>query len=404
MGQIFTRERFGRPQYLAGALLLVFLAQCVWLVYRRAKTGQVDATEIARIQQGRTQWHGGTIAGQGDSGTVAPVHAFTSSATYDRNHSPLWYLIASGTLSVWPPELTPDQFRYWGWLAVAPYLAVGALLGASVWYVSRRLYGNQGGYIALVLYCFAPGIIRMSSLWLAQPEGAAVWGAFGAIFTAIAVAHTLYAPREVVLWNWRRIVLLALSFTLAVGNQFSLLIVVPVALAFMLYVAPTRRRAAVVIWAAGCALAALLIAAAYFFRAREIAASLQHADFFPVEWRAFTMADAYRRLLNQFVESSPALIALAPVMLAVFAAWKRARYFGNTAPLIIGALFLGIGLGSPHYPGSGFVLVAAVFLMIFVAGVSADILETRYGSVFQPTLWGLLAAYAAWNVVQLSRA
>ena len=68
-------------------------------------------------------------------------------------------------------------------------------------------------------------------LWSAEPEVGAAWGAFGAIFTAIAVAHTLYAPREVILWNWRRIVLLGLSLALAVGSQFSLVIVVPVALA-----------------------------------------------------------------------------------------------------------------------------------------------------------------------------
>ena len=80
----------------------------------------------------------------------------------------------------------------------------------------------------------------------------AAWGAFGAIFTAIAVAHTLYAPREVVLWNWRRIMLLGLSLALAVGSQFSLIVVVPVALAFMLYLAPTRRMAALAIWAVAC--------------------------------------------------------------------------------------------------------------------------------------------------------
>ena len=34
MVRFFTRERFGRPQVLAGCLLLVFLAQCLWLVGR----------------------------------------------------------------------------------------------------------------------------------------------------------------------------------------------------------------------------------------------------------------------------------------------------------------------------------------------------------------------------------
>src|SRR6202043_4250725 len=129
-------------------------------------------------------------------------------------------------------------FHYWGWLARAPYLTFGVLLGASLWYVARRLYGNAGGYIALALYCFSPLILRSSTLYLAPPEMGAAWGTFGTIFTAIAVAHTLYAPREVVIWNWRRILLLGLSLALAIGSQFSLIILLPLALGFMLYLAP----------------------------------------------------------------------------------------------------------------------------------------------------------------------
>ena len=106
---------------------------------------------------------------------------------------------------------------------------------------------------------FSPAFIQSSALWFSQPETGAAWGAFGAVFTAIAVAHTLYAPREVVLWNWRRIVLLALSFALGVGSLFSLIIVVPIALGFMLYLAPTRRLAALMIWFCACFLALLLL-------------------------------------------------------------------------------------------------------------------------------------------------
>ena len=44
-------------------------------------------------------------------------------------------------------------------LAATPYLFFGVMLGASLWYVARRLYGNPGGYIALALYCFSPAMI-----------------------------------------------------------------------------------------------------------------------------------------------------------------------------------------------------------------------------------------------------
>ena len=98
-------------------------------------------------------------------------------------------------------------------------------------------------------------MIQASAVWHTEPEILAAWGSFGAIFTAIAVAHTLYAPREVVLWNWRRIVLLGVSLAIAVGSQFSMIVVVPLALAFLLYLAPIRRGAALTIWTAACLVA-----------------------------------------------------------------------------------------------------------------------------------------------------
>ena len=221
----------------------------------------------------------------------------------------------------------------------------GLLLGASLWYVARRLFGNAGGYVALALYCFSPGIVRACALWSAEPEVGAAWGAFGAIFTAIAVAHTLYAPREVVLWNWRRIVLLGLSLALAVGSQFSLVIVVPVALAFMLYLAPTRRMAALAIWAVACGIALLLGYASYFFHARAFWQGIRHASFLGISWKAYAMPKAYHQVLAQLGQSSPALVVALPVALITYFGWPRARYFGNTAPLLVAALFLALGVG-----------------------------------------------------------
>jgi hypothetical protein len=291
MGKFLTRERFGRPQVLAGFLLLGFLAQCGWLLVRGTPPLEMDSSQLFRVVEGLQQWSGQSVAGtpsveRMEAGTPTPPE-IDHNEGYDPNHSPLWYLLASVPLLGWTGTSQAGSFHYWGWLARAPYLVFGVLLGASLWYVARRLYGNAGGYIALALYCFSPAILRSSTLYSAQPEMGAAWGAFGAIFTAIAVAHTLYAPREVVLWNWRRILLLGLSLALAIGSQFSLIILLPLALGFMLYLAPTRRLAAAAIWAAACGVAFLLLSASYLFRPSVFWQGMRHACFSESRGRHF---------------------------------------------------------------------------------------------------------------------
>src|SRR5205823_862731 len=171
--------------------------------------------------------------------STLPLEVSQDADGYDTQHSPLLSLITAGPLLTWPHRLFDNEsFAYWRWLPRLPFLLCGMLLGASLWYVARRLCGNTGGFLALTLYCFSPSMIQASAVWHTEPEILAAWGSFGAIFTAIAVAHTLYAPREVVLWNWRRIVLLAISLAIAIGSQFSMIIVVPLALTFLLYLAP----------------------------------------------------------------------------------------------------------------------------------------------------------------------
>jgi hypothetical protein len=415
MSTFFIRERFGQPQVLAALLLLVFLAQCIWLVRRGDADRALDPEqfhrpEIYRLERGRALWknrghdaarYSPPAAPASENDTELALQPSSEGKAFDKNHSNLWYLIAAAPL-LWPWAHPQTARNLQLWIA-APYLAFGLLLGASLWYVSRRLFGNAGGYVALALYCFSPGIIRASALWSAEPETGAAWGAFGAIFTAIAVAHTLYAPREVILWNWRRIVLLGLSLALAVGSQFSLIIVVPAALAFMLYLAPARQMAAAAIWVVACGIALLLLYAAYFFHAHSFWQGLQYASFFGISWKAYAMPQAYHRVLTQLGQSSPALVVALPVALITYFSWPRARYFGNTAPLLLSVLFLVLAVGTPHYPGLGFQFTTVPFLFVFTAGIAADLLETRQRQIALASVWGLLLANAAWNLWELAR-
>jgi hypothetical protein len=411
MARFFTRERFGEPQVIAGLLLLAFLAQSAYLISVDLRSARINDLEILRIERGLHQWRGGdpekVALAIAPPTVLSEVNQEVPSASprdgWDPNHSPMYYLIASASLVFWPGSLDASSMRWWGWPARAPYLLLGVLLGASLWYVARRLYGNAGGYIALALFCFSPGVIRNSALWMSEPEMGAAWGAFGATFTAIAVAHTLYAPREVVLWNWRRITLLGIALALAVGSQYSLIILVPIVLAFMLYLAPSRKRAALVIWAAACAIGMGLLLASWFFHLQQFFNGLRNAEFFPVTARALVMPDAYRQLIQQLGQSCPALLLALPAALVNYFAWRRTRYFGNTSPLIIAVLFLALGVAMPHYPGLGFKFLALPFLFLFIAGIFADLLETAHRALVAAALWGLLASYGLWCVIELAR-
>jgi len=406
MTRFFTRERFGRPQFLAGALLLAFLAQALWLVYSElhaAESGP-SASEQVRIAAGWRQFHGGGLAGAPypDPQSTLPLEVSQDSDGFDTQHSPLLSLVTAAPLLAWPQRLLDaDSSSYWRWLPRLPFLACGLFLGASLWYVARRLCGNSGGFLALTLYCFSPSMIQASALWHAEPEILAAWGSFGAIFTAIAVAHTLYAPREVVLWNWRRIVLLAVSLVIAVGSQFSMIVVIPLALAFMLYVAPIRRAAALVIWIAAVLLASALLFGVYFLHLHTFLSGMRHASFWGATWRAFTVPGVYRQVGVQILRACPAFALLLPLAIASYLIWPRSRYFGNTAPGLVALLFVALGMAHPHVAGEGFLLASVPFILIFVSGILADLMETPQHQLVTAAVWGLVAAYVLWSLQAL---
>ena len=411
MTRFFTRERFGRPQFLAGLLLLLFLAQGIWLVHSELSASEFrraapSPSEQLRIAAGWRQLHGGGIAGAPfpDPPGSLPLEVSQDAGNFDTEHSPLLSLVTAAPLLAWPQRLlNAESSPYWRWLPRLPFLACGVFLGASLWYVARRLCGNTGGFLALTLYCFSPSMIRASAVWHTEPEILAAWGSFGAIFTAIAVAHTLYAPREVVLWNWRRIVLLAVSLAIAVGSQFSMIVVVPLALAFLLYLAPIRRAAALTIWTASCLLAVTLLFATYFFHPHAFSEGWQHASFWGATWRSFTVRGVYRQVAVEILRACPTLALLLPVTLATYILWPRTRYFGNTAPGLIALLFIGLGMAHPHIAGAGFLLAAIPFLLIFVSGILADLMETPYRSLVTASVWALLAAYTFWSLLALAQ-
>ena len=119
-----------------------------------------------------------------------------------------------------------------------PFLLAGCLLGAGLWWVTRRLYGNLGGYTALALYCFSPAVLR--ACVSPSPEILAALGVYGGVYTCIGVAHAMQGPRR----KWRpRMVLLTVVFGVAAAAHIAALPVVALlGMALMLWIAEGRRE------------------------------------------------------------------------------------------------------------------------------------------------------------------
>lgn len=369
-----VRSRLGVPQAVAVTLLLAYLAQCLWFTARVPLSG----AEGNYIESGLAQLEHLSSSGNAERSSLIPLLAATPA-----------HLSGGETRFA---EI--DRYRFWIRL---PFLLASLLLGASLWYVARRLYGNLGGYVALALYCFSPAMVGATQV---NPQIIGAWGGFGLVFTAIAVAHTLYAPREVILWNWRRILLMGLSIALCVGAQFSLWALLVPALGFMLWVGHLRRGAVVVIFAAACAVATLLLLGLYGFRLPQFAHALLSADWLALSARDFSAAPISPMLATLFLQGGIGLILLLLATLGSYIAWKRPRFFGTTAPLIVAALLVALSL-ILHFAAFSFLFVALPFFMLFMAGVSADLLESRYALIANALVGGVLIANAMVDIYGL---
>jgi len=385
----FPRRRFGRPQVIAVLLLLAFAGQCLWVMSRLP----MSTLELLTVRQGRTQLRSGEVIESVERSPLVPLLA--AAPTLGRADSNLSQERTGEPSSHGGTAYEND----WRWRARVPFLVLGGLLGASVWYVARRLYGDAGGYIALTLYSFSPAIIQHSAT--VHPEIAAAWGTFGCIFTGIAVAHTLYAPREVVLWNWKRITLLGVAIGLGVAAQFAVAIAILIALAFMFYLVPERRGAALAIMGTACAMGLLVLWASYGFHSYEMFQSVRGARLAGLRPAQLSTGTWLRLLGSFFVRNSPGVVLLGVIALVTYAAWPRTRFFGVTAPLLVSVILLALAFVLPHISGPGFLVVALPFVFVFIAGVFVDLLESRQSGLVLGVLTAVLLSHALFSLAGL---
>lgn len=375
----------GWPQRLAALLLVLFLAQCTWVIshqqlstddYRFARCGREmweDPSPLAGYFTSCGNLHGDGTFGYRVAGLPLTTQRLVLLAV-DRMRSPENRIYSSGALngSTWEARHELSSVRF---LLHLPFVFFAIWLGAGLWWVARRLFGNEGGFFALALYCFCPDIIR----YAVSPNNdvLAMWGLYGLVYTAIGVAHAMQGPRR----KWRpRIALLIVALGLtAAAHLLAAMAGFLAAVIFMMYLAD-RRRSYVLQTLIFSAVGALVVLFAFYaFRLQSFSYVFTGGSA-----RFWFSLVAVR---NFFTDPANAALTVATVVsIILYFGIRRCRYFGNTAPLCMAAALFPLvttqALARPWF-------WALPFLFTFIGGVFADILETRYRKLFL-TLTGLV--------------
>lgn len=384
----YTSSRLCRalPRATAALLLLIWLVAGLERIARRP----MSAREFDYARCGRELWEGAsqpdgrqpdgrlTSCGNLPGGALAYRAAglpltvdLLLEARLDRWRSPGKRLYADDSAPGAALQLSSWELRHRQPLAPLllrlPFLLTGLALGAALWWVTRRQFGNRAGALALAFYCFTPELFAASL----EPGAAipAAFGLFGSLYTTLGVAHALRGPRA----KWPpRIVLLAalLGFTGA-AQPMALVAALVVGLALALWVGEEHRAllAAIV---AGCALVALgLELATYSFSVAAWRVAQSSA------WHQLIAAPtaACGTALHFFAAGAHLGLTLATIAaLALYVSARRSRFFGNSAPLIAAAVLLSFGATL----AGALWLWALPFLFAFLGGLWADAFESRH--------------------------
>lgn len=367
---MIRRFRFNRPQRIAAALLVLFLVQGFWLTSRQTLTDQ----DYQYARCGRETWekpsplagyytscgniHDGILAYR-LAGLPLTLNLLVQRGL-DHLRSPENRVVQTGgEVSTW--ELR-HQMTHILLLLRLPFLAAGCILGGCIWWVTRRLYGDLGGYTALALYCFCPAILR--ACVQPSPEILAALGVYGGIYTSIGVAHAMQGPRR----KWRpRIILLTVILGIAAASHIAAL---PVAallgLILMLWVAEGHRSQVLPVMFAASLGAIFLLFVSYGFSADAFSYVFRSASGF-----MWFSRDPARHFFTSLPHAGITIAVAAAFLL--YLGTRRSRYFGNTAPLFCAAvLSILIMTGAPGSPW----LWSIPFWLTFVGGVFADAYES----------------------------
>jgi hypothetical protein len=389
------RFRFNLPQRIAAGFLALFLMQGLWLTGHQTMTDR----DYQYARCGREMWerpealtgyyttcgniHDGVL-GYRLAGLPLTLNLLAQRAV-DLVRKPEDKVVqSSGELSTW--ELR-HQLTHILLLERLPFLLAGCVLGAGLWWVTRRLYGNLGGYTALALYCFSPAVLK--ACLEPNAEVLAALGVYGGVYTCIGVAHAMQGPRR----KWRpRIVLLIAAFGMAAAAHIAALPVVALlGLVAMLWVAEGRRSQVLPIVLVAVAGALLLVFACYGFSPDAFSYVFRSSAGF-----LWFSIDPARRFFSTL--SNAGITVAAGAAAVLYLGLRKSRYFGNTAPLF--CFFVLILLVMTGVPGSPW-LWALPFLLTFVGGVFADAYEGPRGRLAVAAAAAIVVLQAVFCVLSL---
>jgi multisubunit Na+/H+ antiporter MnhE subunit len=260
------------------------------------------------------------------------------------------------------------ELSYVKYLIRLPFVLFALWLGGGLWWVARRLFGNEGGAIALGLYVLCPEVVRYATH--PNNEVLALWGLYGLVYTAIGVAHALQGPRA----KWKpRILLLATALGLtAAAHLLAAIIGFIAGVVFLFYLADRRRSnvAQIMIFAALGAFVVLF--ASFSFRPSAFLYVFTGGSA-----RFWFTTQALRNFCTSHANAG--ILVAAAVALVVYVSSRPSRYFGNTTPLIMALVLFPIY--TTQVVSAPWVW-ALPFLFTFIGGVFADILESRQRKLF----------------------
>ncbi len=395
--RLIRRFRFNLPQRIAAGCLLLFLSQGLWITsrqtlsdrdYQYARCGRETFEKSSPIAGYFTTCgniRDGILAYR-LAGLPLTLNLFLE-RTLDLVRKPEDRVVQAGSSASLSPWELRHQLTHILLLLRLPFLAAGCVLGAGLWWVTRRLFGNFGGYTALALYCFSPPILK--ACVSPSPEILAALGVYGAVYTCIGVAHAMQGPRR----KWKpRILLLTAVFGVAAAAHIAALpLAALLGLILMLWVAEGRRSQVLPIVLIASAGALVFVFLCYNASPDAFSYVFRSASGFL--WFSF---DPARRLFSTLSNAGITLAAASAALLYIGV--RRSRYFGNTAPLLSACVCLLLVM--TDVPGSPW-LWALPFLLTFIAGVFADAYESPNGRLALAAGAALVALQAIFCLLSL---